>query len=65
LSEMFKQFCNEKEIKRQLVIPYTLQQNSVAERRNRTFLDMVRAIMTHANLRISFGGCFVDSGLHP
>jgi len=32
LFEMFKQFCNEKEIKRQLMISYTLQQNGVAER---------------------------------
>jgi len=27
LFEMFRQLCNEKEIKGQLMIPYTLQQN--------------------------------------
>jgi len=31
LSEMFKQLCNEKGIKRQLTIPYTPQQNGAAE----------------------------------
>jgi len=30
LSKLFKRFCNEKGIKRQLIIPYTPQQNGVA-----------------------------------
>ena len=65
LSEMFKQLYNEKEIKRQLTIPYTPRQNGIVKRRNRTLLDMVRSMMTHANLPISFwGGCFIDSGTH-
>jgi len=53
---MFKEFCEEKGIQRQLTIPDTLQQNGVAERRNRTLLDMVRSMMTYANLLISFWG---------
>ena len=53
---MFKEFCEEKGIQWQLTIPRTLQQNSVAERRNRTLLDMVRSMMEHANLPISFWG---------
>ena len=54
LSELFKQLCDEKGIQRQLTIPYTPQQNGVAERRNRTLLDMVRSMMAQANLPISF-----------
>ena len=45
LSEQFKGFCDEKGIARQLTISYTPQQNNIAERRNRTLLDMVRFIM--------------------
>ena len=56
LSDMFKEFCEEKGIQRQLTIPRTPQQNGVAERRNRTLLDMVRSMMEHANLLISFWG---------
>jgi transposase InsO family protein len=32
----------------------TPQQNGVAERRNRTLLEMVRAIMSYATLHMSF-----------
>ena len=56
LSEQFKNFCDEKGIARQLTISYTSQQNGVAERRNRTLLNMVRSMMAQANLLISFWG---------
>ncbi|KAH9618858.1 hypothetical protein KSS87_009464, partial [Heliosperma pusillum] len=56
LSDMFEGFCGEKGIRRQLTIPYTPQQNGVAERRNRTLLDMVRSMMAQANLPISYWG---------
>ena len=56
LSDQFKSFCDEKGIAKQLTIPYTPQQNGVAERRNRTLLDMVRSMMAQANLPISFWG---------
>ena len=56
ISEQFKGFCDEKGIARQLSISYTSQQNGVAERKNRTLLDMVRSMMAQANLPISFWG---------
>ena len=37
-------------------MPYTPQQNGVAERRNRTLLEMVRLMMTQANLRFRIRG---------
>jgi transposase InsO family protein len=46
--------CEEKEILRQLTIPYTPQQNGAAERRNRTLLEMVRSMMVQVNLPITF-----------
>ena len=51
-----KFFCDERGIIRQPTIPYTSQQNSVAERRNLTLYDMVRSMMAQANLQISFWG---------
>jgi transposase InsO family protein len=54
LSDEFKQMCEEKVILRQLTIPYTPQQNGVAERRNRILLEMVRSMMVQANLPITF-----------
>lgn len=56
LSDLFKGYCEEKGILRQLTIPGTPQQNGVAERRNRTLLDMVRSMMAQTHLPISFWG---------
>ena len=38
------------------MIPRTPQQNGIAEHRNQTLLDMVKSMMAHANLSISFWG---------
>ena len=66
LSKQFQGLCVEKWIRRQLMIPSTPQQNSVAERRNHILLEMVRLMMAQANLPISFwGACIVDCCLHP
>ena len=54
MSDRFKQFCDEKGIVHQLTIPYTPQQNEVAERRHRTLLEMVRSRMAQAHLPITF-----------
>ena len=56
MSDQFKQLYEEKRIIRKLTISGTLQQNEVAERRNRTLLDMVRSMMAQANLPISYWG---------
>jgi transposase InsO family protein len=56
LSDQFKDLCEKNGIRRQLTISNTPQQNGVAERRNRTLLDMVRSMMAQANLPISFWG---------
>ena len=37
----------EKGISHQLFMVYTLQQDGVAERRNRTLVDMARSMMAH------------------
>ena len=48
LSEEFKTLCDEKGIEHQLSIPRTPQYNGVAERRNRTLLDMVRSMLSYS-----------------
>jgi hypothetical protein len=45
-SNEFKEFCRHNGIRRQLTTSYTPQQNGVAERKNRTMMNMVRAILS-------------------
>ena len=51
---MSKEFCQEKWIQRQFTILHTPQYNSIVQCSNRRLLDVVRSMMTHANLPISF-----------
>lgn len=38
-------FCEDNGINRELIAPYTLEQNGVAERKNRTVVEMGRSMM--------------------
>lgn len=49
-SEEFNVFCEENDIRRELSAPRTPQQNGVAERKNRTVVEMARSMMTACNL---------------
>jgi transposase InsO family protein len=42
----FRNYCEENGIKRQLTAAYTPQQNGIAERKNRTIMDMVRSMLS-------------------
>lgn len=44
----FDSFLQREGIQRQLTVPYTPQQNGVAERANRTIVEMTRSMMLHA-----------------
>ena len=48
----------------QLTASGTPQQNGVAERRNRTLLDMVRSMMSYSSLPISFWGCSLQIAVY-
>ena len=52
----FRQFLEDHGITSQLVAPSQPQQNGVAERRNRTLLEIVRSLMSYASLLVSFWG---------
>ena len=44
-SNEFNDFCKEARIKRELTIPYNPQQNGVAERKNRSIMEAVKAMI--------------------
>ncbi|KAL4591583.1 hypothetical protein LXL04_004552 [Taraxacum kok-saghyz] len=46
----FFEFCRDNGIVNQYTMPGTPQQNGVAERRNRTLMDMVRSMLANTNL---------------
>lgn len=46
----FNSYCTQKGIKRQLTTSSTPQRNGVVERKNRTFLNMVRSILVDKEL---------------
>ena len=50
----FENYLRECGIKRQLAVPYTPQQNGVAERANRTLVEMARAMLIHSGLNEHF-----------
>jgi transposase InsO family protein len=53
-SSEFNDFCSTHGIKRQLTTAYTPQQNGVAERKNRTIMNMVRSMFSGKELPKQF-----------
>ncbi|KAL4567103.1 hypothetical protein LXL04_022677 [Taraxacum kok-saghyz] len=49
-SNEFNEYCETHGIERQLTAAYTPQQNGVAERRNRTLMNMVRCLLIEKNM---------------
>lgn len=49
-SHEFKFLCEEKEIKRQLIEIYAPRQNGVAERKNKTLMNMVRSMLARRRI---------------
>jgi transposase InsO family protein len=49
-SNAFQDFCRENGIRHQLTAAYTPQQNGIAERKNRTILDMTRSMLKEKGL---------------
>ena len=54
ISVEFREFCEEIGMERQLTVAYTPQQNGVAERRNRTIVEMARCMMTEKGVPFDF-----------
>ena len=60
----FKDYLIQNGIVSQLTTPGTPQQNGVAERMNRTLLEMVRSIFSYSTLPISFWGYALKTAMH-
>ena len=60
----FKFYLTQEGIVSQLSAPRTPQQNGVAERRNRTLLDMVRSMLSYSSLPISFWGYALETATY-
>ena len=54
VSESFKNYCKSRGIIRDDTVPYTPQQNVVAERMNHTIMETVRCMIHNAELLLSF-----------
>ena len=61
MSNEFDSFLKKHRIISQLTAPGTPQQNEVAERRNRTLLDMMRSMMSFSTLSTSFWGYALEN----
>ncbi|CAO2836221.1 unnamed protein product [Amaranthus hypochondriacus] len=53
-SNLFKNYCKATGIRQQFTASYTPQQNGIAERKNRTILDMTRSILKERGLPKQF-----------
>ena len=60
----FKDYLIENGIISPLIAPRTPQQNGVAERMNRTLLDMVRSMLSYSTLPISFWGYTLNTTMN-
>ncbi|KAH9671204.1 hypothetical protein KPL70_017270 [Citrus sinensis] len=60
----FKEYLVENGIISQLTALGTPQQNGVAERRNRTLLDMMRSMLSYSSLPISFWGLALETAVY-
>lgn len=54
VNKEFDQYLQSQGIERQLTVPHTPQQNGVAERFNRTLVEMARSMLLHAGLEEKF-----------
>ena len=54
ISKEFNLFCEEEGIQRELIAPYTPEQNGIAERKNRTIVKMARSMLQARRLPNQF-----------
>ncbi|KAI5322464.1 hypothetical protein L3X38_031536 [Prunus dulcis] len=60
----FDRFCADIGIERQLTTPYTLQQNGVAERKNRTIVEMAKCLLLEKKIPLDFWAEAVNTSVY-
>lgn len=63
-SKAFVDYCKSNGIQRELTVPYSPQQNGIAERLNRTLMEMARSIMYHSGVPMSFWAEALSSAVY-
>ncbi|KMS94207.1 hypothetical protein BVRB_023730, partial [Beta vulgaris subsp. vulgaris] len=63
-SNYLRNKLKEKGIKLQTTVPYTPEQNGIAERMNRTVVDRARTLLTHAALPIKYWQFAIAAAVH-
>ena len=63
-SNKFKEFCRDSKIKQEFTVPETPQQNGVAERFNRTIVEMRRCLLIQAKLSKKYWVRALDTATH-
>ena len=63
-SNEFQNYCKDARIKRQLTVRHTPQQNGVAERKNRTIVEMARSMLTSKGLPNSYWAEAVNTAVY-
>ncbi|PNX58209.1 equilibrative nucleoside transporter 3-like protein, partial [Trifolium pratense] len=63
-SHEFKAFCSENGIQHEIIAAYTPQDNGMAERRNRTTMNMTRCMLKEKNLPHTFWGEAVSTACY-
>ncbi|KAM1739403.1 hypothetical protein ACFX11_015127 [Malus domestica] len=63
-STEFRKFCDEMGMERQLTVAYTPQQNGVAERKNRTIVEMAKCMMVEKGVPLDFWAEAVNTAVY-
>ncbi|KAI5321217.1 hypothetical protein L3X38_030288 [Prunus dulcis] len=63
ISNEFNRFCDEMRMERQLTVAYSPQQNTVAERKNRTIVEMAKSMMFEKSIPLEFWAEAVNTAI--
>ncbi|BBH05186.1 multidrug resistance-associated protein 9 [Prunus dulcis] len=63
-SNEFNKFCDEMGMERQLTVAYSPQQNGVAERKNRTIVEMAKCMMIEKGMPLEFWAETVNTAVY-